>query len=355
MTKKVNIGGMKVHTYKHTEDFILESGEVLPGFELEYNTMGELKEGVKIVWVCHALTGNADVKEWWNGLFGKGKLYNEKEHFVICANVLGSCYGSTGPLSTNPKTGKPYFHDFPQVTIKDIARSLNLLRESLEIGHIDTLIGASLGGQQALEWSIQCPDLFENLIVVASNAQHSPWGIAFNESQRLALQADPTWYENREDAGQNGLRAARAIAMLSYRHYETYSQTQTDKQEEQLDNYKASSYQRYQGDKLVERFNAYSYWVLSKAMDAHHVGRGRGGLQKALKSIKAKTLIIGISSDVLFPVNEQRLIAEHIPSATYHELESLYGHDGFLVHFEELKECIDHFYYAAERVQLQVG
>ena len=178
-----------------------------------------------------------------------------------------------------------------------------------------------------------------NLVLIATNAKHSPYGIAFNESQRLAIEADQTWKENRDDAGKAGLLAARSIALLSYRTNTGYDTTQQDN-ENKIDNYKASSYQRYQGMKLVNRFNAYSYWLLSKAMDSHNVGRNRGSIENALSTIKSNTFVIGIDTDFLFPVSEQKTIVNHIKQATYFEISSKLGHDGFLTESEKVSEII---------------
>jgi len=327
--------------YKHNKPFLLESGRILPDFTLAYHTFGKLNSDANnVVWVTHALTANANVFEWWNGLFGEDNLFNPNEYFIVCANVIGSHYGSTGPLSINPDTGSPYYHNFPEITVRDIVNSLDLLREHLQIKKIHTLIGGSLGGQQALEWSIFNSELIENLILIATNAQHSPWGIAFNESQRLAITADRTWYNNSHDAGAKGLKAARSIALLSYRNYNTYLQTQKD-DNDNTENFKAVSYQNYQGKKLVNRFNAFSYWHLSKAMDSHNVGRKRGGISNALSLVKAKTLIIAINSDLLFPVSESETLKNGIKRSKLKIIESLFGHDGFLIETETLSEIIE--------------
>ncbi|MEN7548533.1 homoserine O-acetyltransferase [Rapidithrix thailandica] len=344
---------MQTRYFHYDQEFELEKGGTLKGFTLAYYTAGTLNaDQSNSVWVCHALTGNAEVEDWWTGLFGEGCLFNAEEHFVICANVLGSCYGSTGPLSMNPETGTPYYHDFPDITIRDIVRSLDLLRQHLQLVRINTLIGGSLGGQQALEWAVQQPELMENLIVIGTNARHSPWGVAFNETQRLAIAADPSWKESKEDAGADGLVAARAIAMLSYRNYETYQKTQYEEDIEKSDDFRASSYQVYQGKKLLNRFNAYSYWTLSKAMDSHNLGRGRGSVEEALKKVKAYTMVIGIVTDVLFPIIEQRFIARHTDNVTYEEINSMYGHDGFLIETEKLTKGIQAFFKQKNRKKL---
>jgi homoserine O-acetyltransferase/O-succinyltransferase len=333
------------HTFHYNNNFELENGESLAGFQLKYSTSGRLNaERNNVVWVCHALTGNADFTDWWGGLFSADGPFDPSKHFIICANVLGGCYGSTGPLSLVPDKGKPYYHEFPLVTIRDIVKALDLLRQELKLNHIHTLLGGSLGGQQVLEWAILQPEVFQHIIPISCNASHSPWGIAFNEAQRMAIAADPTWKENDPRAGIEGLKAARAIGMLSYRQYQTYQETQSEKNNDTIDDFRASTYQRYQGDKLTNRFNAFTYWTLSKVMDSHNVGRKRESTKAALATIKAKTLVVGIDSDLLFPLHEQQYLADTIPGARLEVMASIYGHDGFLVEFEQLKKIIKHFF-----------
>jgi homoserine O-acetyltransferase/O-succinyltransferase len=333
------------HTFHYKSNFNLEAGSVLPGFQLKYTTLGKLnEERNNVIWVCHALTGNSDFTDWWGGLFASDGPFDPARNFIICANMLGGCYGSTGPLSINPQTGTAYFHDFPQVTSRDIVKAFDVLREELSISKVHTLIGGSLGGQQVLEWAILRPDAFEHIIPIACNAQHSPWGIAFNEAQRMAIEADPTWKLTEARAGIEGLKAARAIGMLSYRHYDTYGETQSEKNNDRLDQFRAATYQRYQGEKLANRFNAFTYWILSKVMDGHNVGRGKESIQEALKSIKAKALVVGIESDLLFPLPEQQYLAQQIPRSSFEVLTSIYGHDGFLVEFDQLKKIIKHYF-----------
>jgi homoserine O-acetyltransferase len=333
------------HTFHHPSTFALEAGGYLPGFQLRYTTLGKLNASRNnVVWVCHALTGNSDFTDWWGGLFSPDGPFDPSKYFIICANIPGGCYGSTGPLSINPETGTNYFHNFPLLTIRDVINTLDLLRLHLRITEIHTLLGGSMGGQQVLEWAILRPEIFQHIIPLACNAVHSPWGIAFNEAQRMAIAADPTWKDNDPRAGIAGLKAARAIGMLSYRQYETYQETQSEKNDEPMDEFRASTYQRYQGDKLANRFNAFTYWTLSKIMDSHNVGRKRESISAALKTIKAKTLVIGIDSDILFPLHEQQYLAQHIPGALLEIIPSLYGHDGFLVEFEPLKKIIKHYF-----------
>lgn len=332
-------------TIKHleiNEPIPLEGGASLQNWQIAYHTYGEYVPGKsKVVWVCHALTANSDVFDWWEGLFGEKDLFNPAEYFIVCANMLGSCYGSTGPASPL-KNRRPMLQHFPLITTRDMAHAHEILAGKLGLTHIDLLIGASLGGQQALEWSIEHPERFKKLILIATNARHSAFGIAFNESQRLAIYEDPSYIRDGVHGGKQGLKVARSIAMLSYRSYEGYRASQRD-HDERLENFSAAGYQRYQGEKLVRRFCAYTYVSLSKAMDAHHVGRGRTSIDHALGQIQAETLVIGIQSDILFPVQEQQFLVRHIPKADLVVIDSIYGHDGFLVESIQLSRIIKNF------------
>lgn len=332
---------MAFHQFSSRDSFTLESGETIPQYELGYTTYGTLNEmSDNVVWIFHAFTANSNPVDWWPLLVGEGKLFDPEKYFVICVNMPGSCYGSTGPLSINPNTNKPYFHDFPFFTTRDMIRSYQRLRKSLGIRKIKIGIGGSMGGQQLLEWAIEEPDLFEHIYPIATNAEHSPWGRAFGASQRLAIETDATWKESNEKAGLEGMKVARGIALLSYRNYYTYESTQVDNDDNQLTDYRSDSYQRYQGEKLAKRFNAFSYYYLSMSMDAHNVGRARGGISQALGKIRAKTTVLGIETDLLFPLTEQKLIAKHIPGAHLHILHSKYGHDGFLLEFTQIEKII---------------
>ncbi len=336
---------MDAEIYNYKDVFELESGKQLTGLDIGFHTYGTLnKNRDNVVWVCHALTANSDVFDWWKGLFGENDYFNPGDHYIVCANILGSPYGTSNPLSINPVTGQPYYLAFPQFTVRDMVKAHRLLADYLKIKNIEILLGGSLGGQQAMEWAIIDPGFIKNLILIATNARHSPWGIAFNESQRLAISADRTFYANTPNGGNKGLKAARSIALLSYRNYKTYSITQQEEEDNHVDGYRASSYQNYQGEKLVNRFNAYSYWYLSKSMDSHHVGRNRHGVEKALSLIKARTLVIGIKSDVLFPIEEQEYLFRHIPKSAFAEIDSFYGHDGFLIETETLTNIVSSFF-----------
>ncbi len=335
--------------YFHSDaPFTCECGDVLPELDIAYTTYGKLNAAKdNIVWMCHAFTANADPIDWWPGMVGEGKFFDPEKYFIVCANIIGSCYGSTGPLSTDPHSGKPYYRSFPQVTVRDQVKAHELLRQYLGIDKIFLILGCSIGGHQALEWTISNPDIFEHVIFVATNAINSPWVNAFNESQRLSIEADCTFQQDIPEGGAAGMKAARSMALISYRNRNAYNKTQAEKETETLDNYRASSYQRYQGDKLVKRFNAYSYYYLTKALDSHNVGRDRGGSAAALARITAKTLVIGVDTDLLFPTDEQIHIHENIPGSQYVELQSFYGHDGFLLEYEKQEVIYKEFLHNA--------
>jgi homoserine O-acetyltransferase len=335
---------MNKQFFTYRQPLKLEGGETLTSVDVVYHTAGTLNaDKSNVVWFCHALTANSDVSDWWNSLCGEGKTFDPAKHFIVCANILGSCYGSSGPLSLNPATAKPFYSQFPQITIRDMVRVHMALRKHLNLGKINTIIGGSMGGYQVLEWALAEPALFDHLILVATGAHESAWGVAIHTAQRLGIETDPTWRELQPQAGSRGLKTARAIGMLTYRNYTAFVKTQTDL-DHKLDNFKASSYIDYQGEKLVKRFNAYSYWLLTKAMDSHNVGRNRGSVEEALASIPTKTLIIGISSDMLCPVSEQKFMAQHIPQSHYVEIDSPYGHDGFLIEGKQIGDAITAFF-----------
>ena len=330
-------------TYSHPFPFHLEKGGVLPELRITYHTFGQLNAAAdNVVWVAHALTANSNPTQWWPGLVGENDLINPEEHFIVCANIIGSCYGTTGPRDFNPENGERYLTNFPDLTIRDMVKAHNLLRRHLQIEKIYLGLGGSMGGQQMLEWAIEEPNLFEQLCVLATGAKSTPWGIAFRSAQRLALEADPSFFSNSPNGGQKGAEAARAMAMISYRTREAYNQTQSD-DNEAIDNFKADSYQRYQGLKLSKRFDARTYHLLSSAMDTHNVGRGRHSAEAALSTIKARTLVLGIENDLLFANEEQAHLAEHILGAQLALIPSLYGHDGFLIEAESISKHLQNF------------
>ena len=306
--------------YKYHQPFTLESGVSLPKLKIAYHYYGEYTPGKKVAWVCHALTANSDAADWWKGLVGEGSMINPNDYFIVCANIIGSCYGSTQT------------DQFPMITIRDMVKANILLRQHLGIESIDLLLGGSMGGYQALEWAIMEPTVIQKMFLIATTAAESAWAIAIHTAQRLAIEADTTWKDAKPNAGAKGLKAARAIGILTYRNYDIFKEKQTDADAEKIDDLKAASYINYQGDKLVNRFNAYSYWLLTKSMDSHHIARGRGGdLKATLSSIQTPTLIIGINSDILCPLTEQKFMEAHMPNASLVAIDSMYGHDGFII------------------------
>ncbi len=339
---------MSTQVFNSQKKFTLESGITLPRLQLAYTTLGKLNaDKTNVVWIFHALTANSNPAEWWPGLVGEGKFLDPQKYFIICVNKPGSPYGSISPLSINPDTGEQYYHDFPVFTIRDIIRGYQELRTELGIRKIFLALGGSTGGMQLLEWAIEEPSLFEYIVPIATNAVLSPWGIAFNASQRMAIEADTTWLQRHPEAGQKGLAAARSIALLSYRHYNGYGITQPrDKAFMALSpevNYAADNYQRYQGLKLVNRFHSVCYYRLTQTMDSHDVSRGRGSTEEALKKITARTLVIGIESDVLYPIEEQEYLAAVIPHASLLKIASDFGHDGFLLEYEKIEKALEIF------------
>lgn len=320
--------------------FVLESGVELPALEIAYHTYGALNaERSNVVWVCHALTANSDVADWWPHTVEQGRFLDPDKHFIICANILGSHYGTTGPLSINPTTGEPYYGDFPHFTIRDMVAAHKRLAEELGIERIKALVGSSVGGFQAVEWAVEEPTRFEKLILIATDAKASPWTIAIDETQRMAIKADPTFGERRSDAGMQGMAAARALGLLTYRGSLGYNLTQQDREPNPAE-HRASTYQQYQGEKLCRRYNAYSYYAILDAFDTHDVGFERGGVAAALATIEAETVVVGITSDIIFTPAEMRLLQSRIPQSRYFEIDSPFGHDGFLVEHEQLNNIL---------------
>lgn len=333
-----------IQTYSHDRSFRLESGVELPRLEIAYNTYGTMNPArSNVVWVCHALTANSDVADWWPHTVEGGCFLDPNKWFVVCANILGSHYGTTGPLSVNPNTGKPYYNDFPRFTIRDMAHAHALLADSLGIGRIHALVGSSVGGFQATEWAVEEPSRFDKLILIATDAKASPWTIAIDETQRMAILADKTYGEHRPDAAMAGLAAARAIGLLTYRGPDGYNITQQNPSDQLPQTHRACSYQQYQGEKLCRRYNAYSYVAILDAFDTHNVGRGRGGVDNALQRITASTIVIGLTTDIIFTPPEMRQLAARIPGAVYREISSPFGHDGFLVEHSQLNEILTPF------------
>lgn len=336
----VTTGGRRTVTCN--TPFRTEQGATIDPLRIAYHAFGtRAADDHNVVWVCHALTADSDPTTWWPGLVGTGLAIDPAKHFIICANMLGSCYGSSGPTDVDPATGRAWLQHFPFITVRDMVAAHRILADHLGLQRIGLLIGGSMGGQQALEWAIEPERPIDRLVVVATNAAHSPFGIAFNAAQRMAIEADPSYYGDDVKGGAAGLKAARAVALLSYRTRSDYNLRQTEKGPDVLIGFRSEGYQRHQGDKLATRFNAHSYVTLGRAMDAHHVGRGRGGIEQALARITARTLVLGLSTDLLFPPDEQRFLTAHIPGARFAAIDSLHGHDGFLLETNAITEQLN--------------
>lgn len=331
--------------YHHSEAITLESGAVLPEVDITYDTFGTLNAAKdNVIWVCHALTANSDVADWWPHTVEEGRFLDPTRYFIVCANFLGSHYGTTSPLSVNPTTGEKYYYDFPQITVRDMVKCHQLLAKHLGIERVKLLIGSSIGGFQCMEWAITEPKFMESVALIATTTCTEPWAAAFNESQRMAIRTDKTWGERRDDAGIDGMAVARSIALISYRGGAAYNATQQDENPTEASfTRRAHSYQQYQGEKLRRRFNALSYYRLSEAVDSHNIARGRGSIAEALAKIEARALVVAISSDILFPPEAHTPLREHIRDVEYHLIESEFGHDGFLVEHEKLNTIIQNF------------
>lgn len=331
--------------FHSSEPLLLEQGGRIDGLTIAYDTFGRRREADdNIIWVCHALTANSDVASWWEHTVERGKFLDPERYFVVCANFLGSHYGTTGPLSVNPATGEPWYGDFPKFTVRDMVECHRRLAAYLGIKHVRMLVGSSIGGFQCMEWAVADPDFAERLVLIATSVRTMPWAQAFNESQRMAIELDPTFGLRRDDAGADGMALARSIALLSYRGGAAYNRTQDDAGAAgACFDHRAHSYQRYQGEKLKRRFNAYSYYRLSQAVDSHDLARGRGPVEEVLRGIRSRTLVVAITSDILFPPEEHRVIYGNIPGAEFRLMDSEFGHDGFLVEHEQLDAIIQEF------------
>ena len=339
-----------MHLHKlTTHNFAFEAGGTLDQLEIVYHTSERpYQQGERVVWLCHALTANSDPLDWWPEMVGEGCCVNPDKDYVVCVNIFGSAYGTTGPRTTLHHATPHYttLHnplDFPKFTVRDTASLFTLVREHLGIEHVDLLIGSSIGGFHALEWAIMEGERIRKAAFIATAPRVSPWLSAWMEVQRMALEADPTFRACESlDGGRKGLEAARAISLISYRSFDGYNLTQYETDDDCLFASRAASYERYQGEKLVKRgFDAYSYYYLLHCVDSQNIGRHRGGVKAALAQIQAKSIVISITSDGLFPPCESSEWAKYIPDAKYYEIESRFGHDGFLLETEQITQIIN--------------
>lgn len=330
------------YSYLNLEQpFVLEQGGVIEKPVLAYNTYGTLnKNRDNVIFICHALTANSHANDWWQGLFGKGDIFDSDEHFIICANNLGSPYGSSSAKQINPCTQEIYGLDFPFYTIRDTARLHLQLLQHFKIEKINMLIGGSCGGNIAQEIAFSLKEKVENLVLLCCSSRETPWVIAIHEAQRLILETDDTLADKTEQAGAKALKACRATALPYYRTPKSFNIRQAENDLDVIGDFKSSSYIKYQGEKFVNRFNAPCYYTLLHALDTHNIGRGRNSIEEALTQISANTAVIGFESDLLIPVEEQQFLAKHIPHAAYFEIKSVYGHDAFLIEHEQIRKAI---------------
>lgn len=325
---------------------VTETGHELQEPTVAYRAWGNLnRHRNNAVLVCHALTGNTRADEWFSGLFGKGKILDPERHFIICPNALGSCYGSTGPTSVNPESGRAYRADFPEVNVRDMVRLHQRLLDSLGVQGVELVIGGSLGGMQALEFAIM--DLrTRSAVVIGMGKAHSPWAVGISHTQRQAIYNDPNWnegYYDEEHPPDEGLSLARMIAMNSYRSPKDFESKFGRRLQEGSDIFEVESYLNYQGEKLTGRFDAVSYVRLTQAMDAHDVAHNRTTHEEILGGVRSPVLVIGIDTDMLYPTDEQKELAALLPYGEYAEIASPYGHDAFLIEFEQINRLVHTF------------
>ena len=339
----------------------LQYGGALERVAVTYETYGELNAAAdNAILICHALTGSAHaagilkketVPGWWDPLIGPGKAIDTRKYFVISSNVLGGCYGTTGPTSLDPQTGQAFRLAFPRYSVRDMVDVQKRLLDKLGVQSLASVIGGSMGGMQVLEWALMYPDHVRSLIPIAIGARHSAWAIGLNEVARRAIMSDPSWQKGNypmDKQPENGLGLARAIAMLSYRSFDSleakFGRQRVSEARSLTDaSFQIESYLSYQGVKLVKRFDANTYIYITKAMDDYDLAEGRGRVQSVLKAIKHPALVMGISSDVLYPETEQKQLVESLPSASYHRINSPHGHDAFLIEFPQLAVRIRKF------------
>ena len=344
----------------------LEQGGRLDHVAVAFETYGERDaRGDNAVLVCHALTGSAhaagrhaagEVPGWWDPLVGPGKAIDTRDHFVVSANVLGGCYGTTGPVSIDPATGRRYGPTFPRFTVRDMVEVQRRLLDRLGVGRLRAVVGGSMGGMQALEWAASHPERVGAVVAIAIGARHSAWAIGLNEVARRAIAADPAFHGGayRPDRQpETGLGLARAIAMLTYRSFDSlearFGRDRRPAEEEGLEaSFEIASYLRYQGVKLAQRFDANTYVGLTHAMDDHDLTVGRGPLREVLARVRMPALVMGIATDVLYPEVEQRQLVELLPDARYARIVSPHGHDAFLIEFPQVAAHLRRF--LAERV-----
>jgi len=361
-------GGRQFLTFAEERPFVLEGGGQLRRVTVAYETWGDLDaEASNAVLVCHALTGDSHAagrsgpghptEGWWAPLIGPGRALDTNRLFVVCVNVLGGCQGSTGPSSIDAATGSPYGSTFPVVSIRDMVRTQAAVADHLGIGRWLAVVGGSMGGMQALEWAVMYPDRVRGLAAIATTAAASAQQIALSGVQRSAIALDANWrggdyYDAAPGEGPHmGLAIARQSAQITYRTEQVFNERFGRKQLDPLDDrftlwqrFDVEGYLDYHGAKLARRFDANSYLVINRAMDLHDVGRGRGGMERALARITAPVLTLAIDSDTLYPPYQQELIHETVSSlggdATHVQITSPDGHDAFLLETDAVGDAL---------------
>jgi len=364
------VGQRRFLSYPAHRPFALEGGGLLQGMSIAYETWGELAPGRdNAVLVCHALTGDSHAAGgladghptpgWWAGFIGPGCALDTDRWFVVCVNVLGGCQGSTGPASPHPDDGRSWGSRFPVVSVRDMVRTQAAVADHLGVDRWAVVIGGSMGGMQVLEWGVMYPDRVGALVPIATAAAASAQQIGWWSSGRRAIRMDPRWrggeyYDAAPgDGPHEGLATARMMSMMTFRSDDVFSTRFGRETVEPVDGFtlwqrfQVERYLEYQGDKLVRRFDANSYLILTKAMDLHDLARGRGGYGPAFARLRAPLLSVGISSDILYPPHQSREIAELATaervSARYAELHSPHGHDAFLIETDQLSGIVGEF------------
>jgi len=356
----------KYFTFAHPPyELVLDSGEKLGPVTLAYETYGAFNEQKSnAVLLLHALSGDAHVAGlskgdkapgWWDNLIGPGKGIDTDKYFVICSNVLGGCRGSTGPSSTNPKTGKPYGADFPLITIGDMAQVQTRLIDHLGIEKLLAVVGGSMGGMQVLQWMVTYPDRIQAAIPIATTMKHTPQQIAFNEVGRQAVMADPNWRNGNyygSAVPAKGLAVARMIGHITYMSDASMAEkfgrrTKSEKEPFKFSaDFEVEGYLRYRGDNFVKRFDANSYLYITKALDLFNILNGHR-LSDVFKGLKAKVFVVAFKSDWLYPAYQAQEIVRACKlagvDASYCEISSTYGHDAFLLETEQETQLIRDF------------
>ena len=362
----VGIVETKYYTFAHPpNEMILASGEKLGPITLAYETYGKLnKDKSNAILITHALSGGAhaagyhspeDRKPgWWDNMIGPGKAFDTEKYFVICSNVIGGCYGSTGPSSINPKTGKPYGISFPLITIRDMVDAQRYLIDYLGIGKLLTVAGGSMGGMQALQWLISYPERVRSIIPIATSGRLSPQGIAFDEVGRQAIMADQNWnrgdYYDKEPP-KAGLAIARMIGHITYLSdkimQEKFGRRRREGRFTFDPDFEVETYLHYKGSTFVERFDANSYLYITKAMDYFDLQEEIEELGKGKDYYGKKALVISFSSDWLFPTYQSKEIVRTLKALgleiSFSEIQSDHGHDSFLVDVNQQSMMIKFF------------